>query len=153
MRPEPAEAPESAKLQPVQQIDDVPRLCLATETRHSEQRLNTIDEIKTNSKCPNKFRLQARIVDFFPLDISDFTARWCRNCKQPYVAISRLNSALIAISYRIPENRIACTMCEDGMAEYVTWVFRFFLMVEDEAGDKLVIDCCNEGVSGSYTKT
>lgn len=38
-------------------------------------------------------------------------------------------------------------MCEDDMAEFVTWVFRFFFMVEDEAGDKLIIDCCNEGVS------
>lgn len=50
---------------------------------------------------------------------------------------------------RIQDNRNACTLCNDVDAEHVVWVYRFFFLVEDKDGDRLVVDCCSEGVSSN----
>ncbi|THH12013.1 hypothetical protein EW145_g287 [Phellinidium pouzarii] len=101
---------------------------LAIRSQHTDQPKSTIKEIKEHGECPNKYMLSARIVDFYPLDISDFAVRRCRNCKE-----------------MIPENRHACTMCEDMMGEFVEWVYRFFFVLEDEEGEKILVDACSEG--------
>lgn len=50
-------------------------------THHANQPKATIKQIRANEKYPNKFRLVARIVDFAPLNIKDFTRRRCHSCK------------------------------------------------------------------------
>ena len=55
--------------------------------RHYDQKESTIKSIVSNRKVPNKFRLRARIVDYFPLNLVDFTVRQCDSCRRLYVLI------------------------------------------------------------------
>ncbi|KAH8117006.1 hypothetical protein DFH11DRAFT_1578632 [Phellopilus nigrolimitatus] len=99
----------------------------AVKSRHTDQPKSSIKAIRETNKCPNKYRLLARIVDFYPMDINEFAVRRCRSCKK-----------------MIPDNRNACTMCDDMMQQYVEWIFRFFFILEDEGGDKFTVDVCSE---------
>ncbi|KAI5117475.1 hypothetical protein M0805_007179 [Coniferiporia weirii] len=107
--------------------DYEPDIGVAVRSRHTDQPKSTIEEIKGATKCPNKYRLVARVVDFFPMDISDFTVRRCRKCKK-----------------MIPDNRNACTLCDDMSGELVEWVFRFFFILEDTSKEKILVDICSE---------
>lgn len=49
---------------------------------HLDQKQNTIEQIRRNQKCPNKFSLTARVVDYFPLDMAQFAWRRCMTCKK-----------------------------------------------------------------------
>ena len=52
----------------------------AIRSRHMDQPKSTIREIVSTRKCPNKFRLIARIADFFPMDVTEFAVRRCTSC-------------------------------------------------------------------------
>ena len=80
--------------QPSPELIDTPALENKTllvsnvvKSRHTNQPLSTVKRILATKKCPNKFRLIARIVDFYPKDIRDFTLQFCKNCNQEYVRI------------------------------------------------------------------
>lgn len=42
----------------------------------------TINDMVTDEKCPNKFRLEARIIDFYPPDPYDWVITHCVQCKE-----------------------------------------------------------------------
>ena len=43
-----------------------------------------VKAVKASAICPNKFHVRARIVDFFPPKVSNFTMRKCTRCKDEY---------------------------------------------------------------------
>ncbi|CCL99996.1 uncharacterized protein FIBRA_02021 [Fibroporia radiculosa] len=103
---------------------------------HPKQQLNagsltSIKEVKTSEKCPNKFRIRARIVDFFPDHLVDFAARRCTKCGED-----------ISSHYRI------CSRCDDAMDPEgntnVRTLYQFWFRVEDEVGDELQVAVCDE---------
>ncbi len=51
--------------------------------RHGDQKftIGGTQEIRANGKCPNKFRIRARIVDYYPFDLHDFSVLRCKKCK------------------------------------------------------------------------
>ena len=64
--------------------DPAPKMAkpIVINHRHMDQTcINTIEEIEGHAICPCKYRLKARIVDYHPFDIKDFTLRRCKNCK------------------------------------------------------------------------
>ena len=46
-----------------------------------DQNVTTLQCLRASNKCPNKFRLQARIVDFYPLNLVDSLVLQCSHCK------------------------------------------------------------------------
>lgn len=72
--------------------------CLAqaplVHSKHTDQKQCTIEDIKLSRTVPNKFRLTARIVDYHPFDIINFTIRICRNCSKPYVNSLAMKNAI-----------------------------------------------------------
>ncbi|KAF9265686.1 hypothetical protein L218DRAFT_943009 [Marasmius fiardii PR-910] len=83
-------------------------------------------EVKEVVACPTKFRIYARITDFFP-DVEDWVYRWCRNCKKD-----------------IPTKRRACFDCNDPDHEFVKYKYRFWLMLGDEMGSELIVSVIDD---------
>ncbi|KAF8891203.1 hypothetical protein BD779DRAFT_1513799 [Infundibulicybe gibba] len=67
-----------------------------------------------HKNLPNKFRLVAKIVDFWPLQLHDCVSMFCSNCKSK-----------------------ACFSCDGIDHGYVRRIFRFFFLLQDENGDQL----------------
>lgn len=67
---------------------------------------------------------------------------------KPY---SNCSASLISVPSRIPKTRHACTMCEDLLAQYVQWIWLFFVRLEDDSGDQIDVSLANEGVSSSIS--
>lgn len=103
--------------------------------------------IRACNKCPNKFRLKARVIDFHPMDLVNFTQRWCKSCKKAYVIRFIYDCRVAhALDHRIPDTRYACTMCDDMEQKFVEWKYRFSLRLEDEDGESIVVAVADEGV-------
>ncbi len=45
----------------------------------------SIDDVKASDSCPGVFRVQARVVDFFPDNLRDCIVLQCTSCKEMYV--------------------------------------------------------------------
>ncbi|KAL0066516.1 hypothetical protein AAF712_006559 [Marasmius tenuissimus] len=90
-------------------------------------RCTPIDEVQKVEVCPAKFRIRARVADFYP-SVNQFVYSRCRKC------------------YReLSETERACRECNDTDHEYVDFKYRFWLVLEDEKGTQLdvsVIDDC-----------
>jgi hypothetical protein len=52
---------------------------------HTNRACTTIEKLQRSAKCPNKFRVSARIIDFDPPDLKDAIILYCTNCKKEYV--------------------------------------------------------------------
>lgn len=47
-----------------------------------QQPLYTFAEIKQSDHMLAKFRVRARIVEFYPHKLEDFVCLWCRKCQK-----------------------------------------------------------------------
>ncbi|KAA1469424.1 hypothetical protein DENSPDRAFT_603066 [Dentipellis sp. KUC8613] len=83
---------------------------------------SSIRQILESTKCPGRFRLRARVVDFYPLSLKDCILALCKKCHN-----------------KIPANRAACVACNDMLLEHVCHVYQLFLRIEDEDGDVLQV--------------
>jgi hypothetical protein len=45
---------------------------------------NSISEILASDKCPNKFRLVARVKEFYPLHLEECVILRCMKCQETY---------------------------------------------------------------------
>ncbi|KZT09597.1 uncharacterized protein LAESUDRAFT_512246 [Laetiporus sulphureus 93-53] len=91
----------------------------------------TIQQVEESEKCPNKFRIRARIVDFFPEKVTDFIQRRCAECQQ-----------------EVPSMLRYCNTCDDAMdplnTTHVRNFYEFWIVVEDEAGSQLRVAVCDD---------
>ncbi|KAK1236402.1 hypothetical protein PQX77_000342 [Marasmius sp. AFHP31] len=90
-------------------------------------RYTPIDEVQKVEACPTKFRIRARVTDFYP-SVNQFVYSRCRKCDRELTEYER-----------------ACRECNDTDHEYVDFRYRFWLVLEDETGTQLdvsVIDDC-----------
>lgn len=80
----PTQSPSEASRPKIQPIDmnKLPVGSFTPHSRHTDQKQNSVKQIRANRRCPNKFRIIARVVDYFPLDISQFTWRRCAKCRK-----------------------------------------------------------------------
>ncbi|KAJ7685523.1 hypothetical protein DFH06DRAFT_970558, partial [Mycena polygramma] len=76
----------------------------------------SIKEVLATTKCPRKFNVRARVVDFFPFKLNDAFVRTCTKC-----------NALI------PEKRLSCFGCDDVGNQYLKVVCVLRLAVMDAA--------------------
>ncbi|KAL0581120.1 hypothetical protein V5O48_000909 [Marasmius crinis-equi] len=86
--------------------------------------IKSVIEVET---CPTKFRIRARIVDFFP-SVEEFLCRFCNKCNK-----------------FLTKEQLACRDCNDSDREYVELRYRFWLTLEDDMGSKVdvsVVDNC-----------
>lgn len=90
-----------------------------------------VKAVKASAICPNKFHVRARIVDFFPPKVSNFTMRTCTRCKDE-----------ISFSQRV------CPICDDAMDPDNTTSVRtcwyFALEVQDDEEERLQIFSCDD---------
>ena len=63
-------------------VKSLPVGSFTVHTWHTDQPQNMIKEIKQCTKCPNKFKLVARVVDYYPLEISQFAWKRCKACRK-----------------------------------------------------------------------
>lgn len=102
--------------------------------RRSER---TILQIKNSKKCPNKFRILARVVDFRPLDLRDAVLFRCKKCDNI-----------------IQKTLKACVDCGDFDHEFIEGAYQIYFKLQDEEENELVVslnDNCNlfEGLKRS----
>jgi hypothetical protein len=102
---------------------------------------STVEAIRKNEQCPNRFRLIARIVDFYPLHLDECVVLRCMKCKKEYVhlpTMSRLaNHCDLCISLETTRKR--CLNCDDMADSYVKSQYHFYFLVEDKGGERLNI--------------
>lgn len=55
------------------------------ECLHMEQKCSSIEELLNCAMCPNRFRIRARIVEYYPRYIGDFVKVECNACGKMYV--------------------------------------------------------------------
>ena len=110
----------------------------------------TISRVLQSSTCPARFRVTARVVDFYPLLVENFAVLRCTSCNEEYdLQIFRMRfSKLTCLLFSIPARRRICTKCDESLDEtHVKPFWRFFLRVEDEEGTTLEILVNNAEVS------
>ncbi|KAI0934827.1 hypothetical protein AcW1_006221 [Taiwanofungus camphoratus] len=90
--------------------------------------LKTIKEVVASPRCPNKFRIRSRIIDFYPNALRDFTVMRCTKCGDD-----------------VPRTRRICTACDDAMDEdtYVRPFYQFWFRVQDQEGSQLELSVCD----------
>ncbi|KAG7092780.1 hypothetical protein E1B28_009103 [Marasmius oreades] len=88
-----------------------------------------IKEVMEVEACPAKFRVYARIADFFP-SVEDWVYRSCKNCKKDIPTK--------------PMKRRACFDCNDVDHEYVEFKYRFWLSFEDEKGSEVIVSVTDD---------
>lgn len=91
---------------------------------HLQQPRYTIAEIKQSELMLAKFRVRARVVEFYPHNVEDFVALWCRRCDK-------------AIA---DPKCLSCVECGDDRGRYKGFRFRFCVRVEDESGDTIDVN-------------
>ncbi|KAH9843158.1 uncharacterized protein C8Q71DRAFT_237564 [Rhodofomes roseus] len=95
---------------------------------------SSIKAVKEKTICPNKFRVRARIVDFYPPEISKFTTRKCTQCQDERSSTQRV-----------------CPVCDDAMdpdnKTSVRSYWYFALEVQDEEEERLQIFSCDDQCS------
>ncbi|ESK94196.1 hypothetical protein Moror_8396 [Moniliophthora roreri MCA 2997] len=80
-----------------------------------------VKEVQAVKSFPERFRIYARIVDFFPT-VQEFVHRSCSRCGKD-----------------VPVNQRACFSCNDSDHEYVQLEYRFWLKLEDEEGTQIIV--------------
>jgi len=83
---------------------------------------NSISEILTSKKCPNKFRLIARIKHIYPLHLKECVILRCMKCQETLRA-----------------TRKECVKCSDLVDSYVKCFYCFYFLLEDAEGKNLLI--------------
>ena len=82
---------QALEIQPIN-INTLPAGTFALHCRHTDQIQSTFKQIRANRKWPNKFRVVAHVVDYFPLDISKFAWRRCAACHKRCICSDSLIS-------------------------------------------------------------
>lgn len=62
------------------------------QSLNSNRNCTTIERLQECTKCPNKFRIRARVIEFDPLDLVDALILFCANCKKEYAHLLPLIS-------------------------------------------------------------
>ncbi|EPQ57875.1 hypothetical protein GLOTRDRAFT_119853 [Gloeophyllum trabeum ATCC 11539] len=88
---------------------------------------STLEEIRTSTDSPKKWKVFARIVDFFPLTLPECFFLRCTRCKR-----------------NLPANRKGCLECEDdGVDDPVCCFVRLFFRLQDPEGTELDVSACD----------
>ncbi|KAF9014016.1 hypothetical protein BDQ17DRAFT_435738 [Cyathus striatus] len=85
-----------------------------------DRHFSSIKEVNACPISPNKFRVVAKLVDFYPPTLQNAAIAYCRQCKED-----------------IPETRKACYNCADSDHEFVQYRYQLFVLLQDEAGDTI----------------
>ncbi|THH29587.1 hypothetical protein EUX98_g4596 [Antrodiella citrinella] len=89
-----------------------------------------IKKVLAHERCPCRFRIVARVVDFWPMDPVNCVGLYCTNCEED-----------------IPANMNDCPACvEDTADSFLQPTFRFYFRLEDEHGDVIRV-----GINGACT--
>ncbi|KAF8495300.1 hypothetical protein JB92DRAFT_1118906 [Gautieria morchelliformis] len=85
---------------------------------HTDQKCSSIAELTQCTRCPNRFRIRARIIEYYPRDIKDFVRVECNMC------------------HRILDDRYnLCPDCGDLADSSRTVRYQFAIRVADESGE------------------
>ncbi|KAJ7096456.1 hypothetical protein C8R43DRAFT_1081769 [Mycena crocata] len=74
----------------------------------------SIKQALSSSRCPGKFYVRARVVDFFPFRLEEAFRRSCTHCGE-----------------LIPDKRLACSKCNDLEHKHVKIVCIMRIMIDD----------------------
>jgi hypothetical protein len=68
-----------------QHVKEVHNIVVSDAISHGSKHLPVLSIVQGKASQDNstKFRLHARVKDFYPLDIRDFSIRVCTNCQKP----------------------------------------------------------------------
>ncbi|KDR73542.1 hypothetical protein GALMADRAFT_616892 [Galerina marginata CBS 339.88] len=69
-----------------------------------------------------RYRILAKVVDFYPLQLKDAFYQECSLCKK-----------------EIPNKQVACFKCGDSDHEYVRYFYQMYIMIEDQGGEQIKI--------------
>ncbi|KAF8590032.1 hypothetical protein K439DRAFT_1628241 [Ramaria rubella] len=94
----------------------------AVECLHLNQKLSSIEEVLQCPVSPNKFRIRARIVEYYPRHIGNFVTVECNKCAK-----------VLGDEYHL------CPDCGDLTEGSTTMRYQFALRVADVAGTELNI--------------
>ncbi|TFK94811.1 hypothetical protein K466DRAFT_508902 [Polyporus arcularius HHB13444] len=92
----------------------------------------SIDDVKASDSCPGVFRVQARVVDFFPDNLRDCIVLQCTSCKEI-----------------IPKTRRMCTKCDDAMEDesFARAFYQLFFRIADDDGSTLDVSVSDKRCS------
>ncbi|RPD66503.1 hypothetical protein L226DRAFT_609332 [Lentinus tigrinus ALCF2SS1-7] len=98
---------------------------------NSKQYISLAD-VKASDTCPGVFRVQARVVDFFPDDLRDCVVLRCTSCNET-----------------IPKTRRMCTKCDDAMEDdsFVRAFYQLCFRIADEDGTTLDVSVSDQRCS------
>ncbi|KAI0723872.1 hypothetical protein C8T65DRAFT_734380 [Cerioporus squamosus] len=91
----------------------------------------SLDDVKASDACPSVYRVQARVVDFFPDNLRDCTVLRCTSCNET-----------------IPKMRRMCTKCDDAMEDesFARAFYQLCFRIADEDGTTLDVSVSDKRV-------
>ncbi|OCH93878.1 hypothetical protein OBBRIDRAFT_789916 [Obba rivulosa] len=90
-------------------------------------KMQSIEEVRKSDRLDCKFRIHARIVDFYPDSLDGFTVRRCEKCRKI-----------------VPDTHLICFNCAYDMCEEtVQSEYHFWLGVRDQENCEMEILVCN----------
>lgn len=124
--------PITVVYQPVTQAvrSSVEQLKAVTEPSQSPMEVDNvcnftkITDMINNTQIPNKYRIQAKVIDHMPHEISNFTKSVCITCRKRY--FRKLTSSFLH------SDKVGCPLCKSD--KYPRSIYNFSFLVEDDTG-------------------
>jgi len=91
----------------------------------SSKEFSTLGQVRVSIECPRKFKVLARIVDFYPLKLDKCFFFRCMHCHK-----------------NLPGNRKGCMDCDDD-DDSVLCFMRLFFRLQDVEGSTLEVSACD----------
>lgn len=119
-------------------------------TKPLRRRFITVKEAE-DMNCPSKFRLRARVVDFWPLKLADCAVERCVNCDRMYVSSSSpsVRETLTVSGHSLDTKWKLCPDCMEMDEAYTRPIFHFFLRVADDEGSAMDLFVSSDQVRGT----
>jgi hypothetical protein len=120
----------------------------ATTTRPTDS-FTTIAHVLKSDKRVDKFRVCARVVGTFPLQLEDCVIRCCKGCSEQFRLFACIAVELMLIyGHRLPSGTDTCMLCitSDGTTPEWEDVFHLFLRLQDKHGTAQITVAVDQNV-------
>ena len=103
-------------------------------TARQNEGFTTIARVLKSDKRVNKFRVRARVVGTFPLQLEDCVVRCCKSCSEQWALFFPVWPWRTNAEHRLPAGMDTCTPCAAADGATPEWenLFHLFLRLQDE---------------------
>ena len=100
-----------------------------------DQRCSSVEEVHQCTLWPNKFRIRARIIEYYPRHVADFLMVECNLCGKMYVTSRCIFELFSLARASLDTGYHLCPDCGDLRESSTTVRYQFAIRVADQSGE------------------